>query len=505
MTLLEGIFAIGLGRRWAAMSAAFLAGLFTLLLIAAPAPASDSGALSGDELVGHDPRTGVWTMPDGRTFYYGDPADQPIMCDWDGDGIDTVGLYRSSTGFLHLRHTNDQGFSDIQIFYGIPEDQPVCGDWDGDGVHTIGIYRPSEQRFYLRNTNTQGFADFFFDFAFAGVPIAGDWDGDGIDTVGTYDPATGRVALSRDNSSTVEDLTYFGQAGDTVVTGDWENSGADRLGVVRGESTILSLRSGVVQLDSTPAGTPVAARVTARDPNGVILLDSDTYQQGSIVPVATDISVGATGLVNVTSPAGATSVLYGANLGPLDELGVWTLELTAADQAGNLDPTPAVATLQVVPAAPPVITGLNPAWTVRQGDFLDVSASAQGQGPFAYEWTFGPGMPGAAVADPEPIPITGADSFTGTIEVTDRFGRSSTASFAVAVLPNQPPDGSIESPVAAVAIPSGASISFTGAATDPDGDSVTLSWDFGNSGNASVAGAETGDIFFNSPGEFVVT
>jgi hypothetical protein len=52
----------------------------------------------------------------------------------------------------------------------------LAGDWDGDGIDSIGIYRNG--LFYLRNSNTQGFADMVFALGNNGdVPIAGDWDG----------------------------------------------------------------------------------------------------------------------------------------------------------------------------------------------------------------------------------------------------------------------------------------------------------------------------------------
>ncbi|MFV1963494.1 MAG: SpoIID/LytB domain-containing protein, partial [Acidimicrobiia bacterium] len=130
-----------------------------------------------------DPRSGIWTLryADETTtdFYYGNPNDIPFIGDWNSNGIETVGLYRESTGFLFLRNTNDQGNANVQIYYGNPGDLPVAGDWNGDGTDTIGIYRPSQARFYLRNTNTQGNADVDMAFGNAGdIPIAGDWDGD---------------------------------------------------------------------------------------------------------------------------------------------------------------------------------------------------------------------------------------------------------------------------------------------------------------------------------------
>jgi hypothetical protein len=38
----------------------------------------------------------------------------------------------------------------------------VAGDWDGNGSDTIGVYRPSSGVFYLKNSNMQGVADASF-------------------------------------------------------------------------------------------------------------------------------------------------------------------------------------------------------------------------------------------------------------------------------------------------------------------------------------------------------
>ena len=220
----------------------------------------DSGLVApkpkGASTVGlQDPRTGIWTLRMGdensQQFYYGDPNDIPFAGDWNGDGTDTVGLYRKSVGFLFLRYSNTQGVADVDIYYGIPGDIPVAGDWDGDGIDTVGVYRPSEARFYLRNSNTQGIADIDFPFGIPNdVPIAGDWNGDGIDTVGVYRPSTRMVYLT--DSLTTQKVSvsflYEGAAsGDKVIAGDWDNNGYDTLGVFRPATSTFYLRDAFTQ------------------------------------------------------------------------------------------------------------------------------------------------------------------------------------------------------------------------------------------------------------------
>lgn len=214
---------------------------------------ADLGELpaSHDWIAYQDNTNGTWTlrMPDGsqNSFYYGLPSDQPVMCDWDGDGIDTVGLYRSSNGFMYLRNTNDFGVAETDFFFGISEDIPICGDWDGDGTDTIGVFRPSEARFYLRNENSLGFADADFLFGAKGdLPFAGDWDGDGVDTVGLYRPTTGFVYVTNENRQKFADSeAFYGIPGDRFVVGDWDGDGADSFGIFRPPEAAFYLSNAV--------------------------------------------------------------------------------------------------------------------------------------------------------------------------------------------------------------------------------------------------------------------
>jgi Tol biopolymer transport system component len=94
------------------------------------------------------------------SFLFGDPGDKPVVGDWDGDGVDEIGLHRETTGFFYYRNTLTTGIADGQFFFGDPGDRLVAGDWGVvDGVETPGLYRPSNTTFYFRHTLTQGNAD----------------------------------------------------------------------------------------------------------------------------------------------------------------------------------------------------------------------------------------------------------------------------------------------------------------------------------------------------------
>jgi parallel beta-helix repeat protein len=113
------------------------------------------------------------------SFLFGNPGDKPVAGDWDGDGIDEVGLHRESTGFFYWRDTLDTGVADGEIFFGDPGDRFVSGDWGVvDGMDTPGLFRPSDVTFYFRHTLTQGVADSQFTWTGAGsswLPVAGDF------------------------------------------------------------------------------------------------------------------------------------------------------------------------------------------------------------------------------------------------------------------------------------------------------------------------------------------
>jgi hypothetical protein len=124
----------------------------------------------------------------------------PVVGDSNGNGCDNVSFYLPSEGLVRIFNTPEAEIdstdgttpSDIDYLFGKDGDVPFAGDFDGDGIDTIGLFRPSTGVFYLKNTHTDGPADIEFPSGAAGdVPIAGDWGvDDGVDTVAVYRPDT---------------------------------------------------------------------------------------------------------------------------------------------------------------------------------------------------------------------------------------------------------------------------------------------------------------------------
>jgi hypothetical protein len=93
------------------------------------------------------------------SYFFGNPGDKPFAGDFDGNGIDTVGLHRETTGLVYFRDTHTQGIADNEYLFGDPGDRLVGGDWTGVGFSTPALFRPSNAHFYFRHTNTEGIAD----------------------------------------------------------------------------------------------------------------------------------------------------------------------------------------------------------------------------------------------------------------------------------------------------------------------------------------------------------
>lgn len=220
--------------RWA------LIGIIAAAAALVPAPAT--GAAAPDEVGFVDPTSGLWRLGPDEEFFFGVPGDIPFLGDWDGDGIDTPGLYRPGNGFAYISNTRQTGVAERSWFMGIPGDIPLAGDWNGDGIDTFSVYRPSEGRVYISDFNTTTVAQRSYYFGTPGdLPFAIDFTGDGIDDIGLHRPTTGLVYMTDartadvpDGDVALTDLQFFwGIAGDAVFAGDWQGTGTDSPGLVR--------------------------------------------------------------------------------------------------------------------------------------------------------------------------------------------------------------------------------------------------------------------------------
>lgn len=177
-------------------------------------------------------KSGSWYMRASYTtgsadhvVSYGASYAKPVCGDWDGDGVDTVGVFDGQNWYL--RDSNLPGAPDYTVSFG-PSDYArstaVTGDWDGDGTTDIGFVAARGSLDWELRTDLephmQGYADTKFSYGgTSGVPVTGDWDGTGDSDIGVYYPSTGQWALRTDLSGGAPTGSFiFGGSADTPLT-----------------------------------------------------------------------------------------------------------------------------------------------------------------------------------------------------------------------------------------------------------------------------------------------
>jgi hypothetical protein len=241
-----------------------------------------------------DPETAIWEVrnsnasgffPDGPIFVYGTGGghSKPIVGDWNGDGIATVGIVEVKTldfngkpflkdangnpipvSVFELRNSNGPGVPDIVVPYGSFAATPVAGNWDNNPQHVdhIGVVESQNGAavWKLRNSFTRGAPD--ITLAYGGVtsiPVVGDWNGDGQSTIGVAENVGGLLTWKLKNTDApgAPDITPFayGLAAGVPIAGDWNNDGIFTPGVY----TFYTAALGLWQLRNENSGGPADA------------------------------------------------------------------------------------------------------------------------------------------------------------------------------------------------------------------------------------------------------
>lgn len=144
-------------------------------------------------------------------FYFGNPSDVPLIGDFDGDGCDTVSVFRPSEQRIYIINSLGEdgkglGAAEFDFTFGDTGDRPFVGDFDGDGIDEVGLHRPNDGLILLARELGAASADHVF--AFGGpddVIHAGDWNGDGVDTIAAYRDTVGNWYIRLSNSPGIAD------------------------------------------------------------------------------------------------------------------------------------------------------------------------------------------------------------------------------------------------------------------------------------------------------------
>lgn len=228
----------------------------------AEARAATGGTLGSVGLF--DPAGSTWYLRDagGSTtaFAFGEEGDVPLVGDWDGDGVDTSGVYRPGQGRLVVRN----GSEPIGYVYSMPAGgMPVVADTDGDGRDTVSIGRFG--RLYVMDglgsgpASLDGRDPFPIDLP-PGTDqlVGGDFDGDGADEIVAVHQ--GVVELMGPGRGGV-----LGDVGSALaVAGDWDGDGVDTLGTYDTWQSEFVLHGSESATSSLPYGAPGMLPVAGR-------------------------------------------------------------------------------------------------------------------------------------------------------------------------------------------------------------------------------------------------
>ena len=117
---------------------------------------------------------------------YGNAGWLPVAGNYDATGTDTVGLYNPVKGKFSISNDESRPIDeDASLRYGPvggPGWLPLVCNWDGTGADTAGLYNPQKGKFLITNDEGAPLAnDAVMRFGPVGnagwLPICGNWDG----------------------------------------------------------------------------------------------------------------------------------------------------------------------------------------------------------------------------------------------------------------------------------------------------------------------------------------
>ncbi len=228
--------------------------------------------------------------------------------------------------------------------------------------------------------------------------------------------------------------------------------------------------SATVQINVLPPNLPPtlsisAAPLSGQAPLNVSFSSSASDSDGSIASYSWDFGDGG------SSSQANPSHLY-------NSAGQYTARLTVRDDDGAT----ASASVQITVTAPNQPPSANLTATPTSGHApLTVAFVGSGTDPdgtvTSYSWAFGDGL-GSTQQSPTHTYST-AGTYTATLTVRDDAGATASKSIQITVQPpNQPPSLTAEASPLRGAPP--LTVSFTASASDPDGQIVSVLWDFGD-------------------------
>ncbi len=287
------------------------------------------------------------------------------------------------------------------------------------------------------------------------------------------------------------------------------SAGGLYLNVLTQDHPTGEIRGQITSTVTTPTNHPPTAVITAPAANVTIQVG----QSVSFAGTATDPEGDAV-TVLWSFGDGTSSPLLTPGNHTYPVAGTYTVRLTATDSKGLVDPNPPTRTITVQAATvnlPPtgVITSPLGNVTIVAGQPVSFSGTVSDPNgdPVTVLWTFGDGGTSTLLAPGNHV-YTTAGTYTVHFTATDSKGLADpapptrTITVQTAAV-NLPPTATITAPAANVTITAGQAVSFTGTATDPNGDAVTVLWTFGDGATSTLL--TPGNHTYAAAGAYTVT
>ncbi len=153
----------------------------------APAANDATSNMRGPRLLKRTSQGEVRADAVDHVFEFGLPNGIAVAGDFNGDGIDTVGVFRHGRWLLDAHGDGKSSADDTEFVYGADGDVPVVGDFNGDGIDEIGIFRDGTWHIDTNGNHVLDEGD--AELKLGGerdAPVVGDFDGDGSDQIGVY-------------------------------------------------------------------------------------------------------------------------------------------------------------------------------------------------------------------------------------------------------------------------------------------------------------------------------
>jgi PKD repeat protein len=308
------------------------------------------------------------------------------------------------------------------------------------------------------------------------------------------------------NDQRTAGLGTFGQFAEALPLDRGALSGALLLGSNRPKADLADFRTNLGYFNPNPVPVEVTFRVAKPDGTAVgppTTRSFPPYANDLLLyhQIITGVPASQRNQANflVTYTASAPVFIFSSVVDNVTDDGLHQPALPAP-------PPPAAA-----PAAnqPPDGTIVAPEGDVTIAPGEAVTFAGEASDPDGDEvhvvWSFGDGAISTELSPAAHVYVdAGTYSVTFTATDTNDLADPTPATRTVTVAaPNQAPNAVIVLPAGNVAIREGEGVTFEGAASDPDGDGVTVLWDFGD-GSTSTA-SSPGEHIYTAVGEYTVT